>query len=146
VTSSTPKTYKELSNKKLSRAKKKKQRVKHTGRVQFGGGTIVVPEVVKHQILYAFKLKRLGFVGSHLDWDLPRRIVSGSSITDSEARQVLQSFVELYYEAYPLYKFWRNDNRPTSTFWKMQREIVDWQILGGNSGFRWILGYFGIIG
>lgn len=38
ITKKSPKTYKELSKRSISKAKKQKSKIRHTGNVQFGGG------------------------------------------------------------------------------------------------------------
>jgi hypothetical protein len=145
ISSKTPKTYKELGKKAVSKAKRKKSSSK---RIQFGGAQyygkkskvmIKVPENAKKTALYAFKLRDLGFKGGiETGWKRAKQLATKDTIPIEDVRYMHAWFSRHLYASYPSYKKWKSNGRPKDSTWHNKRGIVSWLIWGGDAAFRWV--------
>lgn len=150
VTRHTPKTYSELSKRSISKAKRDKSRVRGSSNIKFGGGIkqyrgrrskvmVPVPKNVKKWATYAFKLKKLGFVGAK-ETGLKRahQLATQSEIPIEDLRYMRNWFARHIITSYPGFKKWQDAGRPKTKEWHNKRAIISWVYWGGDAGFRWV--------
>jgi hypothetical protein len=152
ISKSTPRTYKEISKRSLSKAKLDKQRVKGRKSIKFGGGSVrsqfygkrsnvmvKVPANVKKWALYAFKLKELGFRGAtETGTKRGKQLASKVEIPIEDVRYMHAWYKRHIYASYPSFNEWNKEKRPKTKDWHHKRGIVSWCIWGGNAGLRWM--------
>lgn len=152
VSRETPKTYKEIGKRSLSRAKRDKQRVTSHKNIKFGAGSVrsqyygkrssvmvPVPVNVKKWALYAFKLKRLGFEGA-IETGVKRgkQLATKDKIPIEDVRYMHAWYKRHIFASYPTFREWNKKKRPKTKEWHHRRGIVSWIIWGGNAGLRWM--------
>ncbi len=153
ITSKTPRTYKEISKKSISKAKLDKSKVKGTKNITFGGATggkaqyygkrssvmIPVPTNVKKTALYSFKLKKLGFKGGvETGWKRAKQLATKESIPIEDLKYMRAWFARHIITSYPTYKKWKLAGRPKDSSWHNRRGIISWLIWSGDAGFKWV--------
>ncbi len=154
VSSKTPKTYKELDKKVINKAKKDKSKVKGKSNIKFGGQTgsgkaqyrgrrssimVPVPANVKKWAQYAFKLKKLGFVGAkETGWKRAHQLATREFIPIEDLRYMRNWFARHIITSYPTFKKWELAGRPKDSQWHKKRGIISWVTWAGNAGFRWV--------
>lgn len=149
VTSSTPRTVKEISKKSINRAKREKSKIKHTGNVQFGGRAqyrgkkssimIQVPQNVKKWAQYAFKLKKIGFQGAtNTGWLRAKQLATKDTIPIEDLRYMRNWYARHIVTSYPGFKKWLDAGRPKDEKWHKKRAIQSWVTWGGNAGLKWV--------
>jgi len=152
VSKSTPRTYKEIGKRSLSRAKRDKQRVTRHKNIKFGAGSVrsqfygkkssvmvTVPENVKKMALYAFKLKKLGFRGATTTgWRRAKQLATKDSIPIEDLRYMRAWYARHVYTSYPGYRSWIKSGRPKTKEWHKKHAIISWLTWSGDAGFKWI--------
>ena len=149
ITSKTPLTFRELSKKRIQRAKREKSRVKGSKNIKFGGSPqyygkksnimVKVPENVKKVALYSFRLKRLGFGGGlETGWRRAKQLATKASIPVEDVKYMRAWFARHIVTSYPTYKRWIEAGRPKDSSWHHKHGIIAWLIWGGTSAFKWI--------
>lgn len=149
ISSKTPRTYKELSKKRIQKAKKDKSKIKSHGNIKFGGSPqyhgkkssvmVSVPSQVKQTALYAFKLRKLGFQGGlETGWKRAKQLGTKDSISIQDIKYMRAWFTRHIITSYPSYKEWKEAGRPKTKEWHTKRGIIAWLIWGGSAAFRWI--------
>lgn len=149
VTSGTPKTFKELSKYSIERARKIKALVKGSSNIKFGGGAqyygktssimIPVPDSVKRTALYAFKLRKLGFLGGlETGWKRAKQLATKDSIPIEDLKYMRAWFARHIITSYPSYKAWKLQGRPKDSYWHNKHGIIAWLIWAGDAGFNWV--------
>lgn len=151
ITQQTPKTYKEISKKSITKAKKQKSK-NPSRNVQFGSGTsfsqyygkksnvmIRVPEKVKKTALYSFKIRDLGFGGGiETGWKRAKQLATQKAIPIQDLRYMRNWFARHIYASYPSYKKWLDKGRPKTAEWHKKHGIISWLIWGGDAAFKWV--------
>lgn len=156
-TKETPKTYKEVSKRKISKLNKEKQIVKGKGRISFklkGGGSIrsqyygrnssimiKVPKSVKSRALYAFKLRdKYGFKGGiETGWKRAKQLATKESIPIQDVKYMRAWFARHIKTSYPSYKSWKEKGSPKEdNYWKNKHGIIAYLIWGGTPAYNWI--------
>jgi hypothetical protein len=152
ITFKTPRTYKQISDKSITKAKREKSRIRNSGNIKFGGGEsrsqyhgkkssvmVKVPENVKKVAVYSFKLKRLGFGGGiETGWKRAKQLATKDSIPIEDLKYMRAWFARHIYASYPTYKKWMNAGRPKDSSWHRRHGIISWLIWGGDPAFRWV--------
>lgn len=149
VSSKTPRTYKEISTRSISKAKRDKSKVKGSSNIKFGGKAqyygkrssvmVKVPENVRKTALYAFKLRKLGFQGGiETGWKRAKQLGTKDSISIQDIKYMRAWFARHIYTSYPAYKKWKNAGRPKTSEWHNKRGIIAWLIWGGSAAFNWV--------
>lgn len=152
VTKKTPRTYKELSPKQISKAKRKKSQVKSKGRVQFGSGNsksqyhgrktsnmIKIPKNVKRTAQKAFELRDIGFRGAtRTGWLRAKQLSERDSISYRDLRYMRNWYARHVYASYPTYKQWKKAGKPKNSDWFNKHGILSWLTWGGDAGLRWV--------
>jgi hypothetical protein len=152
VSKSTPRTYREISKRSLSRAKREKRRVTSHKNIKFGAGSVrsqyhgrrssvmvPVPANVKKWALYAFKLKKLGFQGAtSTGWRRARQLATQETIPIEDLRYMRAWYARHIYTSYPGFKKWEVAGRPKTQEWHKKHAIVSWITWGSNAGLKWV--------
>ncbi len=149
VTSNTPRTYREISKRSLSKAKRDKSKVEGKKNIQFGGKSqfrgrpssvmVKIPENVKKWARYAFKLKKLGFQGAkETGWKRAKQLATKETIPIEDLRYMRNWFARHIFTSYPGFKKWNALGRPKDQQWHNKRAIISWITWGSNAGFRWV--------
>ena len=101
---------------------------------------IKIPNSVKQQAKYAFKLKDLGFNGATATgWRRAKQLANDDSISIEDLQTMRAWFARHIYTSYPGYKSWVDAGKPLDdTQWHNTRSIIAWLTWAGNAGFNWI--------
>jgi len=143
ITEDTPRTYKELSKKSISKAKRDKAKIEGSGNIQFQRGGqriyVAVPVNVKKWCEYALKLQKMGFMGNeNTNWTIAKRLSKEEYITIRDLHKIRKWFSANTSKVYPQFREWERENRPKTKKWKGKISIIDWIVWGGNAGFKWV--------
>lgn len=152
VSKSTPRTYREIGKRSLTRAKRDKAKVTSHKNIKFGAGNVrsqfygkrssvmvPVPENVKKMALYAFKLKKLGFQGATTTgWRRAKQLATKDSIPIEDLRYMRAWYARHVYTSYPGYRSWIKSGRPKTEEWHKKHAIISWLTWSGDAGFKWI--------
>jgi hypothetical protein len=152
VSAKTPRTYKEISKRSISKAQREKRKVTSHSNIKFGAGSVRsqyygkrsavmvhVPSNVKKWALYAFKLKKLGFKGAtETGWRRARQLATKESIPIEDLRYMRAWYARHIFTSYPGYKRWLDQGRPKTKEWHNKHAIQSWLTWGGDAGFKWV--------
>jgi Family of unknown function (DUF5872) len=164
ISTSTPKTYKEISKKNIQKAKRDKSKVRHRSNIKFGGGQpkrttsfgcqdgggpqyrgrrskvmVKVPANVQKWAAYGFKLKKLGFKGGvETGWKRAKQLATRKEIPIEDLRYMHAWFSRHIITSYPTFKKWNDARRPKTKEWHNRRGIMAWILWAGNAGFNWV--------
>lgn len=156
ISSKTPKTYKELSDKSIRKAKISKSKIKHQGNIHFdvkGGAQgkqyfgnkqkskflVKVPKEVKKVAIYAFRLKKIGFQGAtETGWRRAKQLATQDTIPIEDLRYMRNWFARHIIASYPTFREWQRAGRPKTKEWYDKHGIISWITWAGNAGFKWV--------
>lgn len=167
VSIKTPRTYSEIDQKSIVKAKRKKSVVKGTRNISFGGATkpnsksiakkspkrdaaqyygrrssvnVPVPKSVKQEALYSFDLRKLGFRGGiETGWRRAHQLATKATIPIEDLKYMRNWFARHIYVSYPAYKQWVKAGKPLDDpAWYKRRGIIAWYIWGGDNAFKWV--------
>lgn len=86
--------------------------------------------------MYAFKLKKLGFVGAkETGWKRAKQLATKESIPIEDLRYMRNWFARHIITSYPGFKKWKEAGRPKDSKWHNKRAIISWGYVGIG---RWI--------
>lgn len=98
-----------------------------------------IPEKIRKNAFYAFKLKELGFNGGNVvGWNIAEQLVTKNYISIDDMRYMRNWFSRHVKITYPIYKKWSDLGRPKDSKWHTKNSIIVWLIWGGNPAFNWI--------
>ena len=99
---------------------------------------IKIPNSVKQQAKYAFKLKELGFLGGQsTGWKRARQLANDDTISIEDLQNMKSWFARHKYTSYPGYSEWIKAGKPLDdNQWHNTRSIIAWMTWGSDAGFK----------
>lgn len=115
----------------------------HGGKSQYRGYKsavmVKVPDNVRKNALYAFKLMKLGFQGGkETGHKRAKQLATKDYIPIEDLRYIRNWFSRHVITSYPTYKKWIHAGRPKDKSWHNKRGILSWQLWSANAALNWV--------
>jgi transcription elongation factor Elf1 len=103
---------------------------------------ITIPDIVKNNVMYAYKLYKNGFRGgSEAIWKISRQLSKNKTLTEKDIN-FMRSWFKRHRTARDIYEKWQKEGRPKSgTQWTHNHELLSYLLLGSIDGEHLVNSY-----